>query len=1062
MFFAVQRSTAIGSGAQNSCRFTRKNMVLAHPAYQFSPFAIAPAVTAAVVLLFAIWIVLTRFSRISVAILAMASVAAAWQVSFVFMFLAVDARTALFWARVGYAFVPLLAPAVYEFVTSILRIADRRRIVSWLAWLVAAQFGILTLTTDYLVTGVRRFWWGFYPAYNVAASVPYLLFFAGLLIAAAVEIVRAYPSSKGTDRERIRLFAIALGIGYLAVVDYLPVYGVSIYPFGWAALLGYTAVTIYTVARLGLVPITPSLAANEIIGTMRDLLLVSDRDGRIQFANNAACTFLGYTREDIVGRPLEELMVPTDGNEATLRGRWVRDREYLFRTKAGQPIELTLSQSPVTHQGEVTGAVLIGRDLRDRKRYEWEARRAVTLLQSTLDSTADGILVMGQEGRVLTWNQRFADMWGIPTELMEQDESHDVVGLLVEQLADPAEFLRSLETLHVHPEAESFHLLELKDGRRFEQYSIGRYLDDAPLRVWSFRDVTARLVAEEALRDSEARYRLLFEQNAAGVCVATIAGRVVDCNSTFAEMVGYSADELTNHNLDDVFARAGAAEKIRRNLDDTPTLRGLEIELKRRDGERVSALANVSLLGRGDRALLHMTAVDISDRKRAEEQIEFHAYHDALTQLPNRRLFVDRLELSLLSAKRARGNLAVLFIDLDRFKTINDTFGHSIADGLLVETAQRLRSCVRQTDTVARLGGDEFTVVLTDLRQPEDAARVAEKILERVAEPATVGTTTMEVSVSVGVAVYPYDGGDIDTLLRNADNAMYRAKEAGRNTYQLCTEQMKTRDMERVSMQSRLSKAMAGDELALAYQPQVSVDTGLITGAEALVRWNDPERGVVVAADFIPLAEDTRLILPLGEWVLFTACRQLRQWCDAGVAPPRMAVNISARQFAQRDLAAVVQRAIDTCGIDPSLLELEITEAAAMHHVDVTIETFNFLREIGVSVAVDDFVSDYSSLRYLQVLPMNAVKIDRRLIDGVARVSSDAAIATAIIDVSHTVGLRVVAEGVETREQLEFLKRQRCQEAQGFYFSPAVAPESFRQLMMNAMPLPAVKPIPAS
>ncbi len=1033
-------------------------MVIAHPAYQFSLFAIPPAVTAAVVMLFAIRIVLTRFSRISIAILSMAVAAAAWQVAFVFMYLAVDARTALIWARAGYGCVPFLAPAVYQFAASILPIANHRRIISVLGWLVATLFGILTVTTDYLVTGVRRFWWGFYPMYNVTASVPYLLFFGGLLAAAFVEIVRAYPSSRGTQRERIRLFTVALGVGCLAAIDYLPVYGIAIYPFGWAALLGYTAVAIYAVVKHGLVPITPSLAAKEIISTMRDLLLVSDRDGRIQFANNAAYEFLGYGREDIIGRQLEELLVPTDDSEATLQGPWVRDREYVFRTKMGQPIELTLSHSPVTHQGETTGAVIIGRDLRERKRYEWEARRAVTLLQSTLDSTADGILVIGQDGRVLTWNQRFADMWGIPAELMEKDEDHDLIGQLAEQLIDSAEFLRSLEALRVHPEVESFHLLEFKDGRRFEQYSIGRYLDKSPLRVWSFRDVTARLAAEEALRDSEARYRLLFEQNAAGVCLATISGRIIDCNSTFAEMVGYAVDELTNRELGDVFERVSAAEEIRRQLDETPTLRGLEIELRRRDGVLVSALANVSLLGRGERALVHMTAVDISDRKRAEEQIEFHAYHDALTQLPNRRLFADRLELSLLAAKRARGNVGILFIDLDRFKTINDTFGHSAADALLVEVAERLRSCVRQTDTVARLGGDEFTVILPDLHQPEDAARVAEKILERVVEPVVVGATAIEISVSIGVAIYPFDGTDFDTLLRNADNAMYRAKEAGRNTYQLCTEQMKTRAVERLSMQSRLHKAMIDEELELVYQPQVSVTTGLLTGAEAMVRWNDPERGVIAPNDFAPIADDTHLILPLGEWVLFTACRQLRQWCDAGLPPLRMAVNISARQFQQRDVGSIVRRAIDDCGIDPALLELEITETAATHHVDVTIELLNLLRQMGVSVAIDDFGSGDSSLRYLQVLPINAVKIDRRLIEGVATVAGAAAIVGAVIDVSRTLDLRVVAEGVETGEQLEFLQRRGCQEAQGSYFSPAVDPESFRLLMVHAMPLRAVKP----
>jgi len=1023
-------------------------------AYQFSPFAIPPAITAAVIVLFAMVIVLTRFSRTSVAMFSISVAAAAWQVAFAFMYLAIDAGTARIWAKVGCACVPFIAAGVYQFVASILRLANHRRIVSGAGWLVAAQFGILTLTTDYVVSGVHRFRWGFYPTSNVVAGVAALLLFGGLLAAAFVEIVRAYRISHGTERKRILLFAIALGVGCLAAVDALPVRGIAVYPFGWAALLGFTTVAIYAVRKHGMVPITPSLAANEIIGTMRDLLLVSDRDGRIQFANNAACSFLGYGRDDMIGRQLEELLVPTGDSEEALQGRWVRDREYVFRTKMGQPIELTLSHSPVTHRGEITGAVIIGRDLRERKRYEWEARRAVTLLQSTLDSTADGILVIGQEGRVLTWNQRFVDLWGIPEELMERDEDHDLIGHLVDQLTDPKEFQSSLEALREHPEAESIHVLELRDGRRLEQYSIGRTLDDSPLRVWSFRDVTARLAAEEAVRDSEARYRLLFEQNAAGVCLATIAGRIIDCNATFAEMVGYAVDELTNRELRDVFERVFATEEIWRQLEETPTVRGLEIDLRRRDGARVSALANVSLLGIGERALVHMTAVDISVRKRAEEQIEFQAYHDALTQLPNRRLFVERLELSLLAAKRVRGNVAILFIDLDRFKTINDTHGHSVADALLEETAQRLLSCVRQTDTVARYGGDEFTIILPDLHQPEDAAQVAEKILERVVEPVAAGATSIELSVSIGIAVYPHDGSDLDTLLRNADDAMYRAKHAGRNGYQLCTEQMKTRATERLSMQSRLRKAMEKGELVLTYQPQMSVSTGLLVGAEAQIRWNDPERGIVEESDFIPVAEETRLIVPLGEWALFTACGQLRRWRDAGYPPLRMAVNVPARLFQQRDFDRVVRRAIDECGIDPALLELEIRETTAMRDVEITIEMLHRLRDIGVSIALHDFGA-YSSLGSLQALPINAVKIDRRFLENGATAAGAAAMVGAVIDVSRTLGLRVTAEGVETLEQLEFLESRGCQEAQGAYFSPAVEPESFRFLTQQPKPLPA-------
>ncbi|HEX9160226.1 MAG TPA: EAL domain-containing protein [Thermoanaerobaculia bacterium] len=1028
---------------------TQARIVAGHTnmsAYHFSPFAVPAAVTAAVVILCATAIALTRFSRTTAAMLGMAAATAAWQGACALMYLAVDARIAAIWARIACGCALFVAPAVYHSVASILPASRYRRTIAALGWLIAAALAILTATSNSLVS-VRRFWWGFYPAYGVAARAIFPLFVACLFVLAAVDLIRAFPKFAGTERSRISLFMIALGIGCVATIDFLPAYGVPVYPFGWAALLACTAIAMYAILKHGLVPIAPTLPATEIISAMRDLLLVTDRDSRIRFVNNAACGFLGYAREDIIGRHLEDLLVPTDDTLPTLPGRFVRDREYVFRTKMGQPIELTLSHSPVMRRGETTGAVIIGRDLRDRKRYEWEARRAVTLLESTLDSTADGILVMGQDGRVLTWNQRFADLWGVPAEVIEHGDDQVLIGHLVEQLADPAEFRRSLAALYDHPEVESVNTLEFTDGRRLEQYSIGRYLDDQPLRVWSFRDVTARLAAEDALRESEMRYRLLFEQNAAGVCLATISGHIINCNPTFADMVGLRVDELANRDLRDVFARASAVEEIRNRLEETPTVRGVEIEMRRPDGERVSALANVSLLGDGDRALVHLTAVDISDRKRAEEQIEFQAYHDALTQLPNRRLFVERLELSLLAAKRARGNVAVLFIDVDRFKNINDTLGHSVADALLLEIAQRLRTCVRQTDAVARYGGDEFTVILPDLNQPEDAAQVAEKILERVNEPVVMGASVIEASVSIGVAISPYDGTDVDTLLRNADDAMYRAKEAGRNTYQLCTEQIKTRAMERLSMQSRLRKAMHEHELTLAYQPQVSLATGLIVGAEAMIRWNDPERGIIEQSEFIAVAEETRLITPLGEWALFTACRQLRDWVDAGLPPLRMAVNISARQFQQRDVATLIGRAIGESGIDPALLELEIHETTAMRDIELTIELLNHLREVGVSLALDDFGSAYSSLGSLRVLPIHAVKMDRSLFEGAAAADRDVGIVSAVTGVGHRLGLRVAADGVETAEECEFLKTRGCDEGQGSYFSAAVDPDSFARLI---------------
>jgi diguanylate cyclase (GGDEF)-like protein len=478
-------------------------------------------------------------------------------------------------------------------------------------------------------------------------------------------------------------------------------------------------------------------------------------------------------------------------------------------------------------------------------------------------------------------------------------------------------------------------------------------------------------------------------------------------------------------------------------LRDALTLNSVELELKRKDGRHVWVLQNLTLSGER----VHITLVDISDRKRAEEQIEFHAYHDVLTHLPNRKLFTDRLSQSVIHARRTHRPLAIMFVDLDHFKTINDTVGHTGGDELLLEMSHRLRACVRDDDTVARFGGDEFTIMLNELRQPEDAAPIAEKILAAVQEPLTIAGLSVEISASIGIAIYPTDGADSDALLRNADSAMYRAKEAGRNTYQLCTDEMKRRATERLSLETRLRRAIQEDQLTMHYQPQISLATGRIIGAEALIRWNDPERGLVHPSAFVPLAEESRLILPIGEWVLRTACRQMREWQTDGLDLERVSVNLSARQLQQQDFVDLVRRILADSGIAGSALELEITETTAMQNAEVTVEVLNSLRALGVAISIDDFGTGYSSLNYLKRFPISTVKIDGTFIRDVATSESDAAIVSAVIGIARSLRLQVIAEGVETEEQLSFLRRRRCDAAQGHLFSRAVTAEKLGRLL---------------
>src|SRR6185436_8745474 len=425
---------------------------------------------------------------------------------------------------------------------------------------------------------------------------------------------------------------------------------------------------------------------------------------------------------------------------------------------------------------------------------------------------------------------------------------------------------------------------------------------------------------------------------------------------------------------------------------------------------------------------------DISERRRAEEQIEYQAYHDALTGLPNRLLFRDRVTVALAHAKRQHTPVAVMFLDLDRFKDVNDTLGHSLGDELLRAIAARLRSVLREGDTIARMGGDEFTILLADLKQAGDAVTIAQKLLDVVAEPLRIEDEELYVTTSIGIALFPADGDSAEALLQSADGAMYRAKEAGRNSFQLCTPAMNTRAAERLSVETALRRALDRDELVLHFQPQVRLDTRQIAGMEALLRWNRPGHGLVPPGTFIPVAEETRMIAPIGEWVVRQACGQARKWQLAGKPAMRISVNLSPRQFQHADLYKVVAAALEESDLAPHHLELEITESTAMLNTDRTIATFAGLRDLGVRIAIDDFGTGHASLSYLRRFPLDRVKIDQEFVHAIEDSRSNRAIVSAIVAMVHGLDLAVTAEGVETPEQLRFLVEQRCEEVQCFLF----------------------------
>ena len=451
----------------------------------------------------------------------------------------------------------------------------------------------------------------------------------------------------------------------------------------------------------------------------------------------------------------------------------------------------------------------------------------------------------------------------------------------------------------------------------------------------------------------------------------------------------------------------------------------------------------------GERVVLAVTR-DITEHKQAQAQLAFLAHHDLLTGLPNRALYTDRLEQAMIEADRHQRLVGVVFLDLDRFKNVNDTLGHDAGDALLKAAAERLIGAVRKGDTVARLSGDEFTLVLADMNHVEDAARIAQKILEVFAAPFHIGGRELYLTVSLGVTVYPSDGNTSQALLRNADVAMYRAKEAGRNSYAFYAAEMTHRATEQLALEGALREAIARDELRVHYQPIVSCADGAVISVEALVRWQHATRGLVSPLEFIPLAEETGMILPIGEWVLHTACAQARQWLRAR-ADLHLAVNISARQFRQESLVQAVKRVLAQTGFPPQNLEFEITESVLLQQEESVMRTLRELSDLGISLSMDDFGTGYSSLSYLKRFPIRVLKIDRSFTRDIPADADDAAIASAIITMAHALGLRVIAEGVETREQLEFLGARACDALQGYYFSRPVVADEMARILTNGL-----------
>ncbi|HEX5045864.1 MAG TPA: EAL domain-containing protein [Gammaproteobacteria bacterium] len=798
-------------------------------------------------------------------------------------------------------------------------------------------------------------------------------------------------------------------------------------------------------------------AVTAVLDSLPDAALLLDQQACIVHANSYAVHLFGFAKVELLARPIREL-IPSGLD--TTGAKWQR---LLAPARSGAALEVdghhkdgVVRSLVVNLRGlAVDGrerVLCVIRDVTEHRRVQATIARSEARLNEAQRIAKIGSWELDVANNVHWWSDELYRMVGI-----ERSADHPFKQFLERvHPQDRQEFLDASARAQKGDAAPGEMRLVLPDGTEKVLHTRGEVMfnDGRAVRMFgTMQDITERRALELQLRESESRYASTVELAAVGIAHIDGRGRFVWANGKLREMLGYSAAELADRTIWDVShpqdVHVTDADRARLHAGEITSIKA-EKRYVRRDGATIWVRITSALRRTAAGTPLYDVSIveDITDRKVAEERVQYLATHDELTGLPNRAVFGELLDHAIEAAARRDRRFAVLFIDLDRFKIVNDSLGHEAGDLLLEQMAKRIGACMRRSDVLARLGGDEFVVLLEDLADQAEAADVAKKVLSSVLAPIVIMGHECRITASIGVAIYPNDARDSQTLMKHADMAMYLAKEEGKNNFQFYSTHTSPMSVERLVLETHLARALERREFSVQYQPKVDIRTGKIKGTEALLRWWNPEVGTVSPAQFIPVAEDSGLIVPIGKWVLETACEQNVAWQRRGLPKIVMSVNMSPRQFKDPALIDDIAAVLERTGMPPELLELEITESMIMHNVDLAAAKAEAIRNLGVRLAIDDFGTGYSSLSQLKRFPIDTLKVDRSFVRDIPDNAEDKAITEAIIALGKALGVTVVAEGVETLQQHEFLRANECDEMQGFYFSRPCHPDALAELLV--------------